>query len=102
MIDWSDLRSRGKQFNDAALERIAEAWPRRSPSRTWPLLGVLAIGLMAGAAIGAYAVSRMNRLSEYPDHMGGEPAEADGDEDVEPVAVTTHRTNHRRKGITER
>jgi hypothetical protein len=44
----------------------------------------------------------MNRLSEYPDHMGGEPAEADGDEDVEPVAVTTHRTNHRRKGITER
>ncbi len=102
MIDWSDLKSRGKQWNDAALERIAEAWPRRSPSRAWPLLGVLALGLLAGAAIGGYAASRMKRLPEYTERLGDEPADADRDEDAEPVAVTTHRTNHRRKGTTER
>jgi len=102
VIDWSDLKSRGKQWNDAALERIAEAWPRRAPSRTWSLLGVLAVGLLAGAAIGGYAVSRMKRLSEYTDHQGDEPTEAGGDEEAEPVAVTTHRTNHRRKGPTDR
>ena len=42
----------------AALERIADALPRRSSSRTWPMLGMLALGLVAGAAIGGYAMSR--------------------------------------------
>jgi hypothetical protein len=93
----------GKHWNDAAMERIANALPRSSPSRTWPLLGMLALGLVAGAAIGGYAVSQrshMKRLSDYANRMGDELSSPDNDED-NPVAVTTHRSNHRRKATSE-
>jgi hypothetical protein len=92
----------GKHWNDAAMERIANALPRSSPSRTWPLLGMLALGLVAGAAIGGYAVSQrshMKRLSDYAHRMGEEISGSDGDD--ESVAVTTHRSNHRRKATSE-
>src|SRR5260370_34724759 len=49
-MDLGDLRSWGRHWNDAAMERIADMLPRRAPSRTWPMLGMLAIGLVAGAA----------------------------------------------------
>jgi hypothetical protein len=115
-MDWQDLRSWGRhwndaaherlaatrQWNDAALDRIADALPRRTSSRAWPLLGMLALGLVAGAAIGGYAMtqrSHMRRLSEYTHGMGDELA-SDRDDD-NPVAVTTHRTNHRRKATSE-
>src|SRR5260370_13368116 len=74
-MDLGDLRSWGRHWNDAAMERIADMLPRRAPSRTWPMLGMLAIGLVAGAAIGRYAVSQpahMKRLSEYPERIGDE------------------------------
>jgi hypothetical protein len=116
-MDWQDLRSWGKHWNDAALERIAatrqwneaaldriaDALPRRTPSRTWPLLGMLALGLVAGAAIGGYAVtqrSQMRRLSDYAHRTGDELAGSDNVDD-NPVAVTTHRSNHRRKATSE-
>jgi hypothetical protein len=101
-MDLGDLRSMGKHWNDAAMERIVNALPRSSSSRTWPLLGMLALGLVAGAAIGGYAVSQrshMKRLSDYAHGMGNEFA-PDTDED-NPVAVTTHRSNHRRKATSE-
>jgi len=41
----------------------------------------------------------MKRLSEYAHGMGNEFA-PDTDED-NPVAVTTHRSNHRRKATSE-
>ena len=85
------------------MERIADVLPRRAPSRTWPLLGMLALGLVAGAAIGGYAVSQrshMKRLSDYAHRMGDELSGLDTDED-NPVAVTTHRSNHRRKATSE-
>lgn len=102
-MDLRDLRSLGRNWNDAAMERIAAALPRSSPSRTWPLLGMLALGLVAGAALGGYAVSQrshLKRLSEYAHRVGDELAGPDTDED-NPVAVTTHRSNHRRKATTE-
>jgi hypothetical protein len=116
-MDWQDLRSWGRhwndaaheriaatrQWNDAALDRIADALPRRTSSRTWPLLGMLALGLVAGAAIGGYAMtqrSHMRRLSEYAHRMGDELGASDSEDD-NPVAVTTHRTNHRRKATSE-
>jgi hypothetical protein len=102
-MDLGDLRSIGRHWNDAAMERIAGVLPRSAPSRTWPLLGMLALGLVAGAAIGGYAVSQrshMKRLSDYAHRMGDELAGPDTDED-NPVAVTTHRSNHRRKATSE-
>jgi hypothetical protein len=102
-MDLGDLKSWGRHWNDAAMERIADALPRRSPSRTWPLLGMLALGLVAGAAIGGYAVSQrshMKRLSDYAHRMGDGLSSTDSDDD-NPVAVTTHRSNHRRKATSE-
>ena len=98
-----DLRSWGKSWNDAALERIAASLPRRSESRPWPMFGMLAVGLLAGLAIGGYAVaqrSQMKRLAGYVHRMGDELAAA-GEPEDEPVAVTTHRSNHRRKATSE-
>jgi hypothetical protein len=98
-----DLRSWGKSWNDAALERIAATLPRRSESRPWPLFGMLALGLIAGLAIGGYAVaqrSHMKRLAGYVQRMGNELAAA-GEPEDEPVGVTTHRSNHRRKATSE-
>jgi len=102
-MDLGDLKSWGRHWNDAAMERIAGALPRNPPSRTWPLLGMLALGLVAGAAIGGYAVSQrshMKRLSNYVHRMGDELSGSEGDED-DSVAVTTHRSNHRRKATSE-
>jgi hypothetical protein len=102
-MDLGDLKSWGRQWNDAAMERIAGALPRSSPSRTWPMLGMLALGLVAGAAIGGYAVSQrshMKRLSDYTHRLGDELSSSDRDDD-NPVAVTTHRSNHRRKATSE-
>jgi len=50
-MDLGDLKSWGKHWNDAAMERIADALPRSAPSRTWPMLGMLAI-VLAGGIIG--------------------------------------------------
>jgi hypothetical protein len=103
MMDLGDLKSWGRHWNDAAMERIADALPRTSRSRTWPLVGMLALGLVAGAAIGGYAVSQrwhMKRLSDYAHRAGDELSSPDSDDD-RPVTVTTHRSNHRRKATSE-
>jgi hypothetical protein len=57
--------------------------PDNSPSRPWPLLGMLALGLVAGAAIGGYAVSQrsqMRRLATYAHRIGDELAAMGGRE----------------------
>jgi hypothetical protein len=93
-----DFKSWPKRWNDASLRDIATL-PEFSPSRPWPLFGMLAIGLVAGAALGGYAVtqrSRMKKLAMYAHRMGDELAGMDGEAD-EPVAVVTSRSNHRRK-----
>jgi len=103
-MDLSDLKSWGKHWNDAAMERIATALPRSSPSR-WPMLGMLALGLLAGAALGGYAVSqrrRMMRFFEYTPRMADRFSDSDMlDEDETAPVVTTHRSNHRRKATSE-
>lgn len=96
----SDLRSWGKHLNDAALERISDALPRTSRTRTMPMLGMLLLGLVAGAAIGAYVISqrsRLNRFGEYPGSNAGEGIDLED----EPVGVRTHRANNRRKATSE-
>lgn len=80
------------------MRRIAERLDR--PRSTWPLLGMLVLGLVAGAAIAGYAVSQrghLKRLSAYTRHLG------DGINDMEtPEAeLTVPRSNHRRKATSE-
>ena len=98
-----DLRSWPKKWNDASLRQIATL-PEDSPSRPWPMLGMLTLGLVAGAAIGGYAVSQrsnMRRLGMHAHRMGDELEAMGMDDPVEPVAATSPRSNHRRKATSE-
>lgn len=95
-----DLRSWPKRWNEAGLRDIA-ILPENSGSRPWPLIGMLAIGLVAGAALAGYAVSQRNqiqRLARHAHRMGDELAAMGGDEATEPTAP---RSNHRRKATLE-
>jgi hypothetical protein len=97
-----DFRSWPKRWNEASLGDFAPL-PEYPQSRPWPLLGMLAIGLVAGAALGGYAVSQrtqMKRLAKHAHRMGDELAAMGRGEMAEPVA-TTHRSNHRRKATSE-
>jgi hypothetical protein len=99
----TDLRSWGRKWNEAALRRIA-ASQERSPSRTWPLLGILALGLVAGAALGGYAMSQrshMKRLAMYAGRLRVEPGGMGGGEDPAVSTVTVPRSNHGRKATSE-
>ena len=95
-----DLRSWPQKWNDASLRSIATL-PEHSPSRPWSLLGMLAVGLVAGAAVGGYAVSqrsRMKQLAMFAHRMGDELSAMNGNEVVTPVrVVTSPRSSHRRK-----
>jgi hypothetical protein len=113
-----DFTSWPKKWNDASLRDVAGIWPKRwsdaslgdiatlpefSRSRPWPMLGMLAIGLVAGAALGGYAVSQraqMKRLATYAHRVSDELTGMDGAESAEPV-VTSTRSNHRRKATSE-
>jgi len=92
-----------REWNRAAMRRIAALEPQ-APSRTWPLLGMLALGLVAGAALGGYAVSQraqIKRLAAYARRMRYDFA-GSGELGHESVAVATpRRSNHRRKATTE-
>jgi len=99
-----DLRAWGKKWNDASLRRIVTL-PENPTPRVWPLLGMLALGLLAGAGLGGYIVSQrpqMKRLARYAHRMGDELATY-GKPEAEPLAVvaTSPRSNHRRKATLE-
>jgi hypothetical protein len=98
-----DPRSWGKNWNEAALRRIVNL-PQQSPSRRWPLFGMLALGLVAGVAIGGYAASQrsqMKRLANYAHRLGDELSGHD-EAPVKPLAVVTSpRSNHRRKAAVK-
>jgi predicted ATP-grasp superfamily ATP-dependent carboligase len=86
------------------LRQIAKL-PEYPTSRPWPMFGMLALGLVAGAALGGYAVaqrSQMKRLASYAHRMGDEMAAMGSVDAVKPVAVdTSTRSNHRRKATSE-
>jgi hypothetical protein len=94
-----DLRSWGKNWNEAALRRIVNL-PQHSRSRPWPLLGMLALGLVTGVAIGGYAASQrsqLKRLSNYAHRLGDELSGGDEAPVTPLAAVASPRSNHRRK-----
>ena len=94
---WNDVSDK---WNDASLSRLVDL-PQFSRSRPWPMLGMLALGLVAGVAIGGYAVSRrshMKRLASYAHRMGDELDAMGETDDAKPVAeATSRRSDHRPK-----
>jgi len=95
---WNDASSR---WNDTSLKQFANL-PEYPTSRPWPLLGMLAVGLVAGVAIGGYTVSQrshMRRLAGYAHRVGDELADMATDEAERPLTNT--RSNHRRKAASE-
>jgi len=64
------------------------------------VLGILALGLVTGVAIGGYAASQrsqMKRLSNYA-HRPGDELSGEVEAPAKPLAVVTSpRSNHRRK-----
>ena len=92
-----------RDWKRAAMRRVAALEPE-GRSRTRPLLGMLALGLVAGAALGGYAVSQRKQIKRLAVHArqmrddfagSGEPAH-------ETVTVATpRRSNHRRKATSE-
>jgi hypothetical protein len=98
-----DVKSWSKQWNDAAMRRIA-AWPERRRPTPWPLLGMLALGLVAGAVLGGYAVSQrgqLRRLSAYAQRMSLGLTEMRSAEARPEAADAVPRSNHGRKATSE-
>jgi uncharacterized protein HemX len=98
----TDFRSWPKKWNDTSLGDYVALPEFKQSGGQWSLLGMLAIGLVAGAAIGGYAVSQraqMKRLAKHARRMGDELA-AMGNADSEKPAAAT-RSNHRRKATSE-
>ncbi len=91
-----DLRSWPKKWNDEARLSRFVTLPENSSISPWALLGVFAIGLIAGAALGGFALSQRSPLRRFR-------PETDWMEDqgTEPVSVTTHRSNSRPRATVE-
>ncbi|HEY8839798.1 MAG TPA: hypothetical protein VIO80_03980 [Candidatus Dormibacteraeota bacterium] len=97
----TDFRSWPKKWNDTSLGDYV-ALPEFKQSSQWPLFGMLVLGLVAGAAIGGYAVSQraqMKRLAKHARRMGDELAAMGNADSDKPAAAT--RSNHRRKATSE-
>ena len=99
----TDLRSLAKRWNDASRRRLTILREPSPPSRL-PLLGMFAIGVLAGA-IGSYAVTQRSQIRllarralvarrRVLDEFGRV-------EVAKPVSFTSHRSNHRRKAVAE-
>jgi len=91
-----DLRSWPKKWNDEAKLSRLITLPEHSSVSPWALMGVFAIGLIAGAALGGYALSQRSPFRRF-----GSDTDWMEDQGTEPVSVTTHRSNHRPKVTAE-
>jgi hypothetical protein len=101
----TDLRAWVKRWNDNSLRQFATL-PEPS-SRRWPLVGMFAIGTIAGA-LGVYAVTQRTRLARLAQLAGRAtisrhegPDELHGIVLDQPISITSHRSNHRRKAEAE-
>jgi len=99
----TDFRSWPKKWNDTSLGDLVVLPEFKQSGGQWSLFGMLAIGLVIGAAIGGYAVSQraeLKRLAKHVHPVGDEMAAAAEDDADNPV-TTTRRSNHRRKSALE-
>jgi hypothetical protein len=98
----TDFRSWPKKWNDTSLSDLVVLPEFKQSGALWPMFGMLALGLVAGAAIGGYAVSQraqMKRLAKHVHRIGDELAAAEAE--VEEQMPTAQRSNHRRKSTVE-
>ena len=98
-----DVKSLAKRWNETGLRDIA-ILPTERSSGPWPMFGMLAVGLVVGAAIGGYAVSQrtqLKRLAKRARRMSHDMAAMSGAETDESVSVASHRSNNRRKTTSE-
>jgi hypothetical protein len=93
-----DMRSWAKKWNDASLRQIATL-PENSSSRPWPLVGMFAIGVVAGA-IGSFAVTQRSQIKRLARRALREGDGLDALAGME-IAHSSHRSNHRRKAASE-
>jgi hypothetical protein len=96
----TDFRSWPKKWNEASLGDFVAMPEFKQSGGQWSMFGMLALGLVAGAAIGGYAVTQrteMKRLAKHARRMG-EELSAMGDVDV---VKPPSRSNHRRKATSE-
>ncbi len=98
------MRNWAKKWNDATVRRFVQRYDRPQSSR-WPLFGMLALGLVAGAALGGYAVSqrwRLQGLTEYAHRIRDRRTAMgmhEGDDGA--TIVTVPRSELRRKATSE-
>ena len=95
-----DFTSWPKKWNDTSLGDYVTLPEFKQSGGHWSLLGMLALGLVAGAEIGGYAVSQraeMKRLVKRARRMGEDLAAIE-DMDIDKPAT---RSNHRRKATSE-
>jgi len=99
----NDLKSLAKRWNNASVRQFATV-PELSESHRWPMFGMFAIGLLAGA-IGSYAVTQRSQIKRLATRALMEREEMLGElggvEVAKRVSVTSHRSNHRRKATAE-
>ena len=97
----TDMRSWAKKLNDASVRRIVRRYDRPQSSR-WALFGMLALGLVAGAAVGGYAVTQRWRLTDYAHRIRKLRADMSMHEDDEGATiVTVPGSKLRRKATSE-
>jgi hypothetical protein len=81
------------------------SWGKKNrPARVWPLLAMLALGLVAGTGLGGYLASQrsqMKRLAQYAHRIGDELTAMDKPAAKPLAVVATPRSNHRRKAASE-
>ena len=99
----TDLGAWANRLSEASLRRFATLRQPSAPSR-WSLFGMFAIGLVAGA-IGSYAVTQRSQIKRLASRALKARLEVLGEfggvEAADPVSVTSHRSNHRRKATVE-
>ena len=95
-----DFRSWPKKWNDASLGDFVAMPEFKQSGGQWSMFGMLALGLVAGAVIGGYAVTQraeIKRLAKHARRMGEELAAMGDADSVQPAT----RSNHRRKATSE-
>jgi hypothetical protein len=99
----TDFRSWPKKWNDASLGDYVALPEFKQSGGQWWLFGMLALGLVAGAAIGGYAMSQRTQMKQLAKHVHriGDELAAAAEDKADKAVATNQRSNHRRKATSD-